>query len=132
TSTDKSKATKVPTTNKEMTYPISPRSRMTLGNAIKLIRTARRVKQKALATELNVSPNYISLLESDKREPIITLLKSLASALSVPVGPFFLWQESLGPPLEMSEFDQLRELLVRIETMRLREQPERTHGKRRR
>jgi transcriptional regulator with XRE-family HTH domain len=81
---------------------------MTLGSAIKLIRTARGVKQRALATELNVSANYLSLLEGGKREPSISLLRALARELDVPIGMFFLWQDS--QPASVKKGHQLREL----------------------
>ena len=51
-------------------------STVTLGNAIKLIRTARGLTQRALAEQLDVTANYLSLIESDKREPSLSFLKS--------------------------------------------------------
>jgi transcriptional regulator with XRE-family HTH domain len=81
---------------------------MTLGCAIKLIRTAKGVKQRDLAGELNVSANYLSLLESGKREPSISLLRSLAKELEVPMAMFFLWQDAQGSRIRKD--DQLREL----------------------
>jgi transcriptional regulator with XRE-family HTH domain len=81
---------------------------MTLGSAIKLVRIAKGVRQVTLATELGVSPNYLSLIEVGKREPSITFLRLLAKKLEVPIGMFFLWEDSHSSSI--GETDQLREL----------------------
>lgn len=93
---------------------------MTLGNAIKLIRTAKGVKQIALARQLEVSPNYISLVEKDRREPSVSFLRRLAGKLGVPVGLFFLWQDTENPILRAQNMAELRDLLTRIQAMYLR------------
>jgi transcriptional regulator with XRE-family HTH domain len=93
---------------------------VTLGNAIKLIRTAKGVKQVTLAKELDVSPNYISLVEKDRREPSVGFLRKLAGKLGVPVGLFFLWQDTENPILKAQNMVELRDLLTRIQAMYLR------------
>jgi transcriptional regulator with XRE-family HTH domain len=93
---------------------------VTLGNAIKLIRTAKGVKQLTLAKELDVTPNYISLVEKDKREPSIGFLRKLAKELEVPVGLFFLWQEDNNSKLKPERLDELRNLLAKIQALYLR------------
>jgi len=92
---------------------------VTLGNAIKLVRTASGTKQGVLAKNLNVSANYLSLVENGKREPSISFLKRLAGGLGVPVGIFFLWQEMNPRKPEEPRLDQLREILTRLEAMYL-------------
>lgn len=94
---------------------------MTLGNAIKLIRTARSVKQRDLASRLNVSPNYLSMLEANRRVPSITFLRKIASKLQVPAGLFLLWSEGNTSNLNKKQTDQVRELLIRIQTIYLAE-----------
>ena len=91
---------------------------MTLGNAIKLVRTANGLKQGMLARKLNVSANYLSLIENGKREPSISFLKHLAKTLDVPVGIFFLWQD-LDPTNVNQRGNQLRDLLTRLEAIYL-------------
>lgn len=90
---------------------------MTLGNAIKVVRTASGIRQRALAQKIGVTANYLSLVEGDKREPSISFLNKLAKALGVPVGIFFLWQEIDSEPRSQSDINQIRELLVRLEAM---------------
>jgi transcriptional regulator with XRE-family HTH domain len=92
---------------------------VTLGNAIKLVRTASGTKQGVLAKNLNVSANYLSLVENGKREPSISFLKRLAGALGVPVGIFFLWQEMNPMKPEEPRINHLREILARLEAMYL-------------
>jgi transcriptional regulator with XRE-family HTH domain len=92
---------------------------MTLGNAIKLVRTARNVRQRDLASKVKVSPNYLSMIEADRRTPSITFLKKLASKLRVPSGLFLLWAEENTSSLNKDQIDQVRELLVRIQAIYL-------------
>ena len=58
---------------------------MKLGKAIKIARTRRGWKQGQLAEYLNVSANYISLLENDRRDPSWSFVCRLAGALNVPL-----------------------------------------------
>jgi transcriptional regulator with XRE-family HTH domain len=92
---------------------------MNLGQAIKLIRTANGFKQKEIARKTNVTANYLSLIEGGKREPSISFLNRLAGVLGVPVGVFFLWQESRQRKKATAQLDKIRDLLVQLEAMRL-------------
>jgi transcriptional regulator with XRE-family HTH domain len=89
---------------------------MTLGNAIKLIRTARGLKQVTLAKTMDVSANYLSLIEKDKREPSISFLKKLASELSVPVSMFFMFQELESSPNALQEIRQLAGAIAHLQS----------------
>lgn len=88
---------------------------MELAKAIKLIRTASGKKQKDVAAEAGVTSNYMSLVESGKREPSLSFLKRLARILGVPVGLFFLWEHEGS----RENIDQVRNLLVKLEQMYL-------------
>src|ERR1039457_6574420 len=88
---------------------------MTLGNAIKTVRTARKVKQRDLAKRAGVTANYVSLVEGDKREPSVSLLKKLAASLKVPVSFFFLWQEYDGEHADSKRMQKVRDLLLGLE-----------------
>lgn len=90
---------------------------MTLGNAIKLIRTARNLTQRELAKQLKVSANYLSLIESDKRDPSLAFLNRLAAQLGVPVAMLFVFQGEPLPGVHTSDLDKLREMLLRIDHM---------------
>jgi transcriptional regulator with XRE-family HTH domain len=92
---------------------------MTLGNAIRLIRTARNVRQRDLASALNVSANYLSMLEANRRVPSVTFLRKIALKLQVPAGLFLLWAEGNPSNLNKKQLDQVRELLIRIQAIYL-------------
>lgn len=62
---------------------------MTLGQTIRYLRQARGLSQTALAKAAGVSASYLSLVETDKREASIPLLRSLADKLGTPVFLFF-------------------------------------------
>ena len=61
---------------------------MTIGQTLKLIRTAANLKQSKLAELLGVTPNYISLIENDRREPSLSFLKKFADCVDAPLGYF--------------------------------------------
>jgi transcriptional regulator with XRE-family HTH domain len=72
---------------------------VTLGNAIKLIRTARNLTQR------------------DKRDPSLAFLNRLAAALGVPIAMLFVFQGEPIPGVQTSDLDKLREMLLRIDHM---------------
>jgi len=100
---------------------------MTLGQAIKLVRTSAGIKQHKLADKLGVSSNYISLIECGKREPSVPLLRNLARALEVPVGIFFLWQDLDPKSISQKNLNQLRRLVLQMETIFLASSRKRTY-----
>ncbi len=63
---------------------------MTLGQTLKLLRTAANLKQAPLAQDLGVTVNYLSLVENNRREPSLSFLKKFAEQMDVPLG-YFLW-----------------------------------------
>lgn len=63
---------------------------MSIGSTLKLLRTASNLKQSALAKDLKVTANYISLIENDRKEPSLTFLKKFSKRMDVPLG-YFLW-----------------------------------------
>jgi transcriptional regulator with XRE-family HTH domain len=92
---------------------------VTLGQSIKLMRSSAGVKQHQLAAKLGVSANYISLLESGKREPSIPFLRRLSRELGIPIGMFFLWQEFDPKRKSQGNLEKLRDLIVQLEAMQL-------------
>jgi transcriptional regulator with XRE-family HTH domain len=100
---------------------------VTLGNAIKLIRTARNLTQRDIAKKLKVSANYLSLIESDKRDPSLAFLNRLAAELGVPIAMLFVFQGEPLPGVQVSDLNKLREMLLRIDHMVV-ENTERSSG----
>ena len=93
-----------------------------IGKTIKFLRIAKGLKQLDLANQLKVSTNYISLVENDKREPSLSLLKEMASKLDIPVSLLFLELDMSKKEVSPQERDllmKMRDLMVQIETVRL-------------
>jgi transcriptional regulator with XRE-family HTH domain len=88
---------------------------MTIGSTLKLLRTASNLTQSSLAKDLNVTANYLSLVENGRKEPSLTFLKRFSKKLDAPLG-YFLWL-ALEENTSQEEFDLKRkmdELLVTI------------------
>lgn len=62
---------------------------MKIGKALETARKTKGVSQKELAAKINITQSYLSLIESDKKNPNLNILKEIASALDVPL-PFIL------------------------------------------
>jgi transcriptional regulator with XRE-family HTH domain len=88
---------------------------MSIGSTLKLLRVASDLKQTSLAKDLNVTANYLSLVESGKKEPSLTFLKKFAHRLNVPLG-YFLWiaLENINLPEELAFKVKTDRLLVNI------------------
>jgi transcriptional regulator with XRE-family HTH domain len=89
---------------------------MELGQATKMMRTASGLRQKEIASRLGVTANYVSLVENGKREPSVSFLRALAHVLNVPIGLFFLWEETKARSSKKG-VSQLRDILAQLETM---------------
>lgn len=57
---------------------------MNLGKAIKLCRTQKNMSQADLAKLADISVSYLSLLERGKRDPNLSTVQNIATALNVP------------------------------------------------
>jgi transcriptional regulator with XRE-family HTH domain len=87
-----------------------------LGQAIRTLRTANALTQKALAEKVNVSPTYLSHVEAGRREPSVTLLRSLARALGASPGLFIaIVLSSDLPSNRRSTYQAILNRLVELE-----------------
>jgi len=88
---------------------------MSIGSTLKLLRIASDLKQSSLAKDLNVTANYLSLVENGKKEPSLTFLKKFSQRLNTPLG-YFLWiaLEDISLPEELNLKDKMDRLLVNI------------------
>ncbi len=57
---------------------------MNIGNAIKLCRTQKGYTQSQLSEKASISVSYLSLLEKGKRDPNLSTLQDISTALNVP------------------------------------------------
>lgn len=74
-------------------------SPMNLGSVIRKRRAELGLRQKAVAEEIGVSEDYLSLIERDQRTPSLEMLEKLAAALSVPVSYLLFEAEPINPNL---------------------------------
>lgn len=74
---------------------------MTLGEAIKRLRSAAGWSQKTFAERVGVSASYLSLIEKDRREPTLSLVRDMARELGVPAS--ILFAAALGQEAEATE-----------------------------
>lgn len=58
---------------------------MKLGKAIKICREQKGLTRSDLANMSDLSVSYISLLENNKRDPILSKVERIAQALGVPM-----------------------------------------------
>lgn len=63
---------------------------MNVGQAIRLCRTQRNASQTDVAEKASCSVSYLSMLENNKRDPTLSTLTRIASALHVPIGVLFV------------------------------------------
>lgn len=88
---------------------------MNTGQTLKMLRVAANLKQGVLAKDLNITPNYLSLIENGKKEPSLTLLKNFSKRMGVSLG-YLLWLalEDGNLPEEMELKHKMDNLLVEI------------------
>ena len=70
---------------------------MNIGKGIKFVRVAAGIRQGDMAKMLDISQNYLSLLENNKAEPSIALVKKISNTFGVPPG-FLFWEEASIEP----------------------------------
>ena len=64
---------------------------MNIGSAIEIIRKKKSMRQNQLAERAGITQSYLSLIESNKKEPNTKTLKIIASALDTPLPILLLY-----------------------------------------
>jgi len=88
-----------------------------IGKTIKLLRVASRLKQKELARMAGISQNYLSLIESDRKEPSLQVIERISARLGVPIAGIFLLSMDTPTGLSGDEttlFASLRDLVWQL------------------
>jgi transcriptional regulator with XRE-family HTH domain len=70
-----------------------------IGSLIKLLRTTMGLSQKDMADKVGISPNYLSLIESGKREASTEVISQIAKTLTISKEALLL--ASLETPSEL-------------------------------
>jgi transcriptional regulator with XRE-family HTH domain len=75
-----------------------------LGKTIKKLRIEKELTQGELAETAGITASFLSLIENDHREPSLTVLRRLASALRVPE-EILIWQ-AVELPANLNDEDR--------------------------
>ena len=62
---------------------------MSLGSTVRVLREATGASQQELALRSGISAPYLSLIEADRRQPTLPVLKRMARALGSPAAVLF-------------------------------------------
>jgi transcriptional regulator with XRE-family HTH domain len=93
-----------------------------VGKGIKFVRLAAGLRQGEMSRRLEISQNYLSLLENNRAEPSMALLKRISKTFGVP--PSFLFWED-GMPLEgetpevTEKYEGIRSLVHELQQLRI-------------
>jgi transcriptional regulator with XRE-family HTH domain len=63
---------------------------MNIGESVRLIRQVAQLTQEEMAARLQITSNYLSLLENGKATPRLSLLKRIEACFDVPAS-FIVW-----------------------------------------
>ena len=109
----------------------SVNSTVNIGRSIKFVRVAAGIRQGEMAQRLGISQNYLSLLENNKAEPSMSLLKKISTEFKVPVS-FLLLESSVefesGDPDKDLIWKQLHKLIHQLQSTRIKESQESMDG----
>ena len=83
--------------------------KMNLGNTIKELRVKKGVKQNEFAQICSITQSYLSNIESDRKEPTISILQEISKNLGIPLPIIFF--------LAMDESDVSSEKKIHFQTM---------------
>lgn len=86
---------------------------MAVGTGIRFVRIARKLSQKDIAKMAGCSPNYLSMIETGKKQPSVGLLEKIAQVLDVPVSYLF----AMGIEEDTLESDDVRPTLLRLKDL---------------
>lgn len=81
---------------------------MQLGTVIASNRKLKGLSQGELAIKVGVSQTYMSQIERNKKEPAISLLNKIATAIGIPVPVLFFLslEEKDVPPRKLNSFKE--------------------------
>jgi transcriptional regulator with XRE-family HTH domain len=107
-------------------------STVDIGRGIKFVRVAAGLRQGEMAKRLNISQNYLSLLENNKAEPSLSLLRKISSEFHVPVS--FLLMEGLvefdsDEPVVAEMLKEVHKLILQLQESRIKEAKQREKGR---
>lgn len=89
---------------------------MDIGSTIKKIRTLKGFKQNDLADSCGLTQAYLSKIESNQKEPTISVLKRISEVLKVPL-PILFFQALTEDDIDPKKRDAFQIILPSIKSM---------------
>lgn len=87
---------------------------MKLGYTIKQLRKLRKISQGELAIKTNLTQTYVSLIETDKKEPTMATLRSISNVLEISIPLLIL---KAAEPSDFNNSEKATILLPVIDSM---------------
>ena len=98
---------------------------MNIGKGIKFVRVAANLRQSEMAERLQISQNYLSLLENNRADPSVELIRRISEVFGVPAN-FLLWEDAMpseGHTPEVSaKYNQIKSLIHELQQLRISRQ----------
>ncbi len=95
---------------------------MNVGKGIKFVRVASGLKQGEVAQRLGITQNYLSLIENNRAEPSMGLLRKVSEVFCIPVA-FLVWEDAMplqGETPEVTEkYERIRGLVHELQRLRI-------------
>ena len=90
---------------------------MEIGKLIKTLRTSKGISQKDLSEQLNITGNYLSLVESSKRAPSNNLINKISSYFNISQGALEFLCTDAPTELDKKKTNTYRELQSNIASL---------------
>ncbi len=91
---------------------------MKIGKSIKFIRITKNLSQKELAEKIEISQNYLSLIENDKKEPSFALLNKISNDLDVPLSAMIVdFDFEKMTPEQQTILYRIKDLIIQLESL---------------
>lgn len=95
---------------------------MNVGKGIRFVRMASGLKQGEVAQRLGITQNYLSLVENNRAEPSMALLRKVSEVFCVPVA-FLVWEDAMPLQEETAEvaekYERIRGLVHELQRLRI-------------
>ncbi len=75
---------------------------MNIGEAIRIVRSRKGLRQRELAERLGLNQSFLSLVEKGKRQPTLKTVEKIARAMTVP--PQLILLLACETPLDLAKF----------------------------
>jgi len=77
---------------------------ISIGKTIRRLRIEREISQQDLARDAGLTPSFLSLVENDRRQPSLIVIRRLADALAIPE-EILIW-DAVELPQNLGEQDR--------------------------